>query len=149
MTLMSRLSRAHRRAFTLLEITIVLTIAGILTAIAVPHFASLRDSSAVRAAATDLGAAFSSARQMAITRRTPVAVVFDTAAGIVRLRAGGHILEKRSLTAVYGIVLGANRDSAVYDARGLGYGASNLTVTIRRGTFVDTLTISRLGRTRW
>jgi hypothetical protein len=27
----------------------------------------------------------------------------------------------------------------VYDARGLGYGATNLTVTIHRGTFADTL----------
>lgn len=127
----------------------MLTIAGIATAIAVPRFAHLRDSSAVRAAATDLGAALSSARQMAITKRTAVAVVFDTAAGMVQVRSGGHTLEKRSLAAVYGIVLRANRDSAVYDARGLGYGASNLTVTIRRGTFIDTLTISRLGRTRW
>jgi hypothetical protein len=31
----------------------------------------------------------------------------------------------------------------------LGFGVTNLTVTVRRGTFVDTLTMSRLGRTKW
>lgn len=142
-------SITRRRAFTLLELTIVLTIAGVVMAIALPHFASLRDSSAARAASTDLGAMFSSARQMAITRRTTVAVVFDTLRGMVQLRADGHTLQRRAFRAIYGVALGANRDSAVYDPRGLGYGASNLTVTVRRGTFVDTLTISRLGRTRW
>lgn len=143
------MSTVRRRAFTLLELIVVVMIAGLVMAIAVPPFVSLRDRSAVRTATADLGALFSSARQMAITRRTTVAVVFDTVAGMVQLRTGGHTLQKRSLRAVYGIALGANRDSAVYDARGLGYGAANLTVTIQRGTFVDTLTISRLGRTRW
>lgn len=143
------MSTVRRRAFTLLELLVILTIAGLAMAIVVPQFARLRDRSAVRTATADLGALFSSARQMAITRRTTVAVVFDTVAGMVQLRAGGRTVQKRSLKAVYGIVLGANRDSAVYDARGLGYGAANLTVTIQRGTFVDTLTISRLGRTRW
>ena len=58
-------------------------------------------------------------------------------------------LLRRPLRAVYGIVLASNRDSAVYDPRGLGYGVTNLTVIVRRGTMVDTLTMSRLGRVRW
>jgi hypothetical protein len=37
----------------------------------------------------------------------------------------------------------------VYDSRGLGYGVSNVTVTVRRGSIVDTLTMSRMGRVRW
>src|SRR6476646_6649716 len=110
------MSIVRRRGFTLLELIVVLMIAGLVMAIAVPPFASLRDRAAVRTATADLGALFSSARQLAITRRTTVAVVFDTLAGVVQVRAGGRTLQKRLLRAVYGIALGANRDSAVYDA---------------------------------
>ena len=139
----------RRSAFTLLEATVVLTVAAVVLAIVAPRFAAARDSAAVRSAMSDLSAAFSLARQAAMTRRTLVAVVLDTARGAVEVRAAGERIARRELGATYGIVLGCNRDSAVYDARGFGYGASNLSITARRGKIVDTLSMSRLGRTRW
>ena len=138
-----------RRAFTLLETTIVLTIAAVLLALVAQQFAAARDRSAVRSALSDLGSTFSLARQTAMTRRTLVAVVLDTINDAVEVRATGQRVLRRELGATYGIVLGANRDSALYDARGLGFGASNLSVTARRGKIVDTLSMSRLGRVRW
>ncbi len=143
------LLRRMRRAFTLLELTVVTTIAGLLMAMALPHLAGLRNSAAVRSAMSDLGATFFQARQLAMGRRLAVAVVFDTAHGTVELRANRRLLVRRTLKSTYGISLGANRDSAVYDARGLGYGVSNITVTVRRGEYTDTLTMARLGRVRW
>ena len=139
----------RRSGFTLLEATVVLTIAAVVLAIVAPRFAAARDRAAVRSAMSDLSAAFSLARQSAMTRRTLVAVVLDTASGAVEVRAVGERVARRELGTTYGIVLGSNRDSAVYDARGFGYGASNLSVTARRGKIVDTLSMSRLGRTRW
>ena len=139
----------RRSAFTLLEATVVLTVAAVLLAIVAPRFAAARDSAAVRSAMSDLSAAFSLARQAAMTRRTLVAVVLDTARDVVEVRAADERIVRRELGAAYGIVLGSNRDSAVYDARGFGYGASNLSITARRGKIVDTLSMSRLGRTRW
>jgi prepilin-type N-terminal cleavage/methylation domain-containing protein len=139
----------RRFAFTLLELVTVLTLVGVLMALAVPRFSAMHDSASVRAAMADLGADFSMARQSAITRRSAVAVVFDTTRGTVVLRSSARVMSRHDLRTAYGIVLGANRDSAVYDSRGLGYGVSNLTVTIRRGTIVDTLTMSRMGRVRW
>jgi Tfp pilus assembly protein FimT len=138
-----------RPAFSLLEATIVLTVMAILLAVAAPRFAAWRDATAVRGAMAELGGQFAFARQTAIARRVTAAVVIDSAAGVVEVRTGGGIVARRQLRAVYGIVLGSNRDSAVYDARGLGFGVTNLTVTVRRGAFVDTLTMSRLGRTKW
>jgi len=141
---------AHlRRGFSLLEATVVLTVVAILFAIAAPRFAAMRDASAVRGAMAELGGQFALARQTAIARRVASAVVIDAAAGVVEIRTGGARVSRRELRAVYGIVLASNRDSAVYDARGLGYGVTNLTVTVRRGTLIDTLTMSRLGRTKW
>ncbi|HEX8942790.1 MAG TPA: prepilin-type N-terminal cleavage/methylation domain-containing protein [Gemmatimonadaceae bacterium] len=139
----------RRAAFTLLELVVVLTLAAILMALAVPRFSAMRDGASVRAAVADLTADFSMARQSAMTRRVAVAVVLDTTSGVVELRSAARTLSRRPLRAMYGIVLGANRDSAVYDSRGLGYGVSNLTMTVRRGLIVDTLTMSRLGRLRW
>ena len=78
-----------------------------------------------------------------------VAVVLDTTVGEVTVRSGTRVVSRRQLRAIYSVILSANRDSAVYDARGLGYGVSNITIRIRRGTFVDTLTMSRLGRLTW
>jgi hypothetical protein len=78
-----------------------------------------------------------------------VSVVLDTAGGTLELRARGQPVFRRSLRTTYGVTLGSNRDSAVYDPRGLGYGLSNLSVTVRRGAVVDTVTMSRMGRVRW
>ena len=139
----------RRFAFTLLELVIVLALVGLLMALAVPRFSAMRDRASVRAAMADLGAEFSMARQSAITRRTAVAVVLDTSSGTVELRSAARTMSRHPLGTTYGIVLGCNRDSAVYDPRGVGYGVSNLTVTVRRGAIVDTLTMSRMGRVRW
>ena len=138
-----------RSGLTQLELIVVLVVGGVLTALAVPRLVGLRDASSVRAAMTDVGAAFAVARQAAVTRRTPVAVVFDTAAGTIRVSSAGETILRRSLRATYSVSIGANRDSAVYDARGLGFGLTNLSLRVRRGSFVDTLTMSRLGRTVW
>jgi prepilin-type N-terminal cleavage/methylation domain-containing protein len=138
-----------RNAFSLIELLLVVVLTGVLMALAVPRFSAMRDSASVRAAMADLGADFSMARQSAITRRAAVAVVLDTALGVVELRSATRMMSRHTLRATYGIVLGSNRDSAVYDSRGLGYGVSNLTVTVRRGMIVDTLTMSRMGRVRW
>lgn len=138
-----------RSGLTQLELIIVMVIGGVLSALAVPRLVGLRNASSVRAAMTDVGAAFSVARQAAVTRRTPVAVVFDTTTGAIRVSSASVTILRRSLRATYSVSIGANRDSAVYDARGLGFGLTNLSLTIRRGSFVDTLTMSRLGRTVW
>jgi prepilin-type N-terminal cleavage/methylation domain-containing protein len=139
----------RRNAFTLVELLLVVVLMGVIMALAVPRFSAMRDGASVRAAMADLGADFSMARQSAITRRSSVAVVLDTASGTVELRSAARMMSRHTLGATYGIVLGSNRDSAVYDSRGLGYGVSNLTVTVRRGAIVDTLTMSRMGRVRW
>lgn len=143
--------RRARAAFTLFELVLVVTFVGVLMTIALPRVAALRDGSSVRAAMSDLRSAFSLARRAAVSQRTLISVVLDTASGTVEVRGGMERLTRRTLGATYGIALGSNRDSATYDARGIGYGVSNLSVTIRRGGTVDTLTMSRLGgsRVRW
>jgi len=113
-----------------------------------PRFVGLRDGAAVRSAMADLAGTFSTARATAVARGTMAAVVIDAADGAVEVRVAGSTVLRRDLGRAYGIVLWSNRDSTVYDPRGIGYGAANLSVTVRRGAFVDTLSMSRLGRIR-
>ena len=143
--------RFHRRAggFTLLELLVVLTIVGAMLGLVAPRFAGLRNAQSVRAAMGDLSTGFTLARQSALARRSTVALVFDTAAAVVHIRSADGPIRRSDLGASFGVSLSANRDSAVYDARGLGYGVTNLSVAVRRGNFVDTLRMSRLGRARW
>jgi len=137
-----------RRGFSLLELTVVVTIAGIILALALPRLAHMRDAASVRSAMGELAGLFSAARQEAIARRAPVTVAIDAARGDVELRAGGVRLVRRSLAASYGVSVGTNRDSTVYDPRGIGFGLANVMIIVRRGTVVDTLRMSRLGRVR-
>ena len=138
-----------RRAFTLLELTTVLAVVTLLLLLAWPRLGRARDRAKVHGAAGELGALFSLARGAAIARRSVVAIAFDTSAGLVEVRSGPTVLARRSLAMAYGIAMRANRDSIMYDPRGIGYGVANVTVTILRGEFVDTLTMSRMGRVRW
>jgi prepilin-type N-terminal cleavage/methylation domain-containing protein len=139
----------RKPGFSLAEVVATVAIVAVLLSIAVYRFTGLRDAMSVRAAVGDLGSTFSLARQLAVSRRRMVAIVLDTNRGVVELRSGGARIAHRDLGESYGVHLGSNRDSAVYDPRGLGHGLSNLSVAIRRGHFVDTLTMSRLGRVRW
>lgn len=139
----------RRPGLTVLELTVVLTIVGLLTTLAVPRLVGLRNASAVRSAASEVAASFTLARQSAIMGRSTVAVVLDTASGEVIVRSGSRLVSRRQLRGIYSVLLSANRDSAVYDPRGMGFGVSNITIRVRRGSFVDTLTMSRLGRLTW
>ena len=141
--------RVRRNGYSLFELVLVMTIIGVCLALVAPRFGALRDGAAARGAVREIGATFSTARQMAIARRAMVAIALDTANGVIELRSHGRVVLRRPLGAIYGVSIGSNRDSAVYDPRGLGYGVSNLTVVVRCGDAVDTLAMSRLGRVRW
>jgi prepilin-type N-terminal cleavage/methylation domain-containing protein len=141
--------RRERSGYSLVELVVVLIAMGVVLLIAAPRFAALRDGSSVEAAVTETARLFSTARELAILRRTPVAVVIDDLRGLILIRSRGRTFLQRSFASTYGVDLAANRDSVVYDPRGLGFGVSNLSLVVRRGSVVDTVIVSRLGRTRW
>lgn len=137
-----------RAGMTLVELLVVLALVGIVAAIAIPRGARLRDGAAVRAAALDAEQAFALARAEAVGWRSAVAVRIDTAAARLELRRGADLLLVRALGDAYHVRLSATRDSLAYDARGLGRGAANLTLVVRRGSVAESLVVSRLGRLR-
>ena len=126
----------------------VVAVVAVLLGLAVPRIGRVRDHTATRSAARELAASFSTARDLAIARRSAVAVLLDTVGGSVSISASGQVLSERRLGLLYGVRLSATRDSMAFDARGVGRGAANLRVVLRRGAASDTVFLSRLGRVR-
>ena len=137
-----------QRGTTLPELLLVLTIVGILGTIAIPRSVRWRDRMSVRSAALETVATFAVARRWSLSRASRTAITFDTVAATVTVRSYSDTIARRNLASSHGVILSASRDSMAYTPNGLGYGASNLTIVIRRGAAAESIVVSRLGRVR-
>jgi prepilin-type N-terminal cleavage/methylation domain-containing protein len=137
-----------RHGTTLPELLLVLVVVGVLGSIAVVRISALRDRMGVRSATAETVATFAVARRWAVTRATRTAVSIDTTAGALTVRSYGDTVAHRLLARSHGVTLASTRDSMAYAPNGLGYGASNLSIIVRRGAVADTIAVSRLGRVR-
>lgn len=136
------------RGVTLLELLMVLTLIGILGAVALAGWHRIADRRAVRGGRAGLIAAFATARRAAISRTEPVAVRLDPARGRAVVHAAADTLAIHPLGAAFHLRLVSTRDSMAYDATGLGVGAANLTAILSRGAAAETVVVARLGRVR-
>ena len=137
-----------RRAFTIIELTVTLCILSILSAIAIPWAGSILDRVQVMSAATEIESLFSAARHIAIARAAHATVDIDTIARSIDVSVGSDTVRKREIGTAHGVRLSATRTRMSYSATGMGYGAANLSVVVRRNRAVDTVFVSRLGRVR-
>jgi prepilin-type N-terminal cleavage/methylation domain-containing protein len=145
----SRLPDGHPRiGYTFLELIIVLSIAAILLAIAIPRALNSLDRISARSAAGDIASILAAARSLALAGHSPVAVDIDSVSGVLRIRRGEEVISSRGVGSAHGVVLRRNRDSLTFDARGLGRGAANLSIIVRRRAAAETVFVSRLGRVR-
>ncbi|HEX9310441.1 MAG TPA: prepilin-type N-terminal cleavage/methylation domain-containing protein [Gemmatimonadaceae bacterium] len=137
-----------RHAFTVIELALTLCILSILSAIAMPWAGKLLDRVHVRAAVVQIESLFGSARHIAIARATQTTVDIDTAAQTIYVSVGLDTLRKGKIGADHDVQLSASRVRMSYSATGIGYGAANLSVFVRRSSAADTVFVSRLGRLR-
>ena len=137
-----------RRAFSVIELTIVMAALAILSAIAIPGAARLLDRIRVRAAVIEIESLFGAARHLAIARSTQANVEIDTVARVVAVTVGSDTVRESAAGAQHGVELATNRSSMTYAATGIGYGAANLSIIVRKGSAIDTIVVSRLGRVR-
>jgi prepilin-type N-terminal cleavage/methylation domain-containing protein len=137
-----------RRAFTIIELTVTICVVSILSAIAIPWARDVLDRVTVRSAATEIGSLFSAARHIAIARAAHATVEIDTAGRVIAVSVGRDTVRKREIGTAHDVLLSATRTRMSYSATGLGYGAANLSVVVRRNRAVDTVFVSRLGRVR-
>jgi prepilin-type N-terminal cleavage/methylation domain-containing protein len=137
-----------RRAFTIIEVTVTLCILSVLSAIAMPWAGKLLDRVHVRGAVVEIESVFSSARHIAIARSAQATVEIDTVARAIYVSVGKDTLRERQIGADHDVRLSATRSRMTYSATGMGYGAANLSVVVRRSSAADTVFVSRLGRLR-
>jgi prepilin-type N-terminal cleavage/methylation domain-containing protein len=146
---MQRIPIHVRCGYTLVELVVVLTLLALLGVAGVRGLHQHLDRIAVRNAAAEAAGAIGRARDEALARHAVVSVRVDTGTATLLLRAGGAALAQYPLGGAHGVSLSTSRDSIAFDARGLGYGAANLTLVARRGSAADTVVVSRLGRVRY
>lgn len=137
-----------RPGTTFVEVSITIGIFGIMASLTLPRFGSYRDRVAVEAATASTLSLLATARHTALRRAVITAVHLDTAGAAVLVVAGRDTIEHRPLEQVHGVRFTTTRDSIAYSATGLGYGAANTQIVIRRGAAADTISVSRLGRAR-
>jgi prepilin-type N-terminal cleavage/methylation domain-containing protein len=137
-----------RHAFTIVELTVTICILGVISAIAMPSVGNLVDRVHVRGAVLEIESLFSGARHIAIARSAQTTVDIDTVNQAIYVSVGMDTLRKQAIGKDHGVRLSATRVRMSYSAAGMGYGAANLSVYVRRSSFVDTVFVSRLGRLR-
>lgn len=142
-----------RRGFTLVELLVVLLVAGLLAGMVVPGAASLGDRLAVEHEATRMLVAYRSAwltarvhQRLALLRITPDSVAIRTVA-----YAGAPDTVLVSVApgpSQGGVTLRSAAHTAVFGPDGLGMGVSNTTHVLERGRVTRRVVVSRLGRVR-
>lgn len=137
-----------RHGFNLIEMTIVLALIGLMSAITLPRAAGFIDRIEVRGAVTEIVSLFSTARHIAIARGAQTTLGIDTRLGAMVIHLGADTIQNREIAAAHGVEIASNRESITYSPIGVGYGAANFTMTVRRNAVSDTIYISRLGRVR-
>jgi prepilin-type N-terminal cleavage/methylation domain-containing protein len=139
---------AGMRGYTVLELLIAMMLAGIVMAIAVPRAQHQLDRVVVQSARSDVQSTLSYARSLALAARARVVVSIDSTTGTIRVRHMGMDAISRGVSHAHGVRLTSTRDSLVYDAHGIGHGAANLSVVVRKRAAAETVFVSRLGRVR-
>lgn len=137
-----------RKGVTLMELVLVTVIIGALCALGIPRLLRYLDRTHVRHATNEIVSTLALARSAAMARGAHVTTWFDSASSIITVTAGTDTLARRALGEIHGVRVRSNRDSTAYGPAGLGYGAANQTVIVRRGYASDSVVISRLGRVR-
>ena len=140
------------KGFSLVEVVIVLLIVALLAAVGLPRLRPFLDRIATDQAAREITTALAVARHGAVLQgmRARLTIAADSLR-IDRLEQGGWTPWKRWLgPADLAVGIEGSNPVVVFGPTGLGWGASNTKVVLRRGSQVETITVSRLGRVkRW
>jgi len=138
------------KGFTLLELIVVIAIAAVLVAFWVPRAASLMDWIETERAVRDVTTALAVGRNGAVLQSTRARVTIDP--DTLRIdRFGAHGWEPWWWTpgpSSRGVTLSTSNPVVIFGPTGMGWGVSNTTVVLRRGSQAETITMSRVGRVK-
>jgi prepilin-type N-terminal cleavage/methylation domain-containing protein len=140
------------KGFSLVEVAIVLLVVALLVAVGLPRLGPFLDRIAADQAAREITTALAVGRHGAVMQatRARVMIAADTLR-IDRLKAGEwEPWWRQPGPADLRVQLEVSNPVVVFGPTGAGWGASNTKVVLRRGSQIETITVSRLGRVkRW
>lgn len=138
------------RGFTLVELLLVLTILAVAASFTVPRLGPALDRIVTDGAARDVTTAIATARAAAVLQGTRARLRIS--ADSLRVdREGDQGWEPYARwpgPAASGVALQVSNPEIVFGPLGLGWGLANTRVELRRGSQIETITTSRLGRVR-
>ena len=139
------------RGATLVELTTVTLILGVMASMVAPPVRRYLDGAAVGAAAERFAAVHAAARQTAILRGRLARYEVDRSATTLTLSLRsplGGAWDTLRAVALGDVRLTVSQPTVTFSPLGIGFGASNTTVIFARGAAAETLTVSRTGRLR-
>ena len=137
-----------RSGFSLVELVLVLALLALLLGIALPPLAGALDRIEVAAAASQIAAAHTRARMMAISGSRVLVLSVDSASLSIRLRGTTTHLWSDRGPALSGVSLRGPARSFTFSPEGFSLGLSNASLHLSRGSATRTVIVSRLGRVR-
>jgi len=148
----TRYRKSVAKGFSLVELAIVLLIVALLAAVGVPRLGPFLDRIATDHAAREITTALAMARHGAVLQgmRARLTIAADSLR-IDRLEPGGWMpWRRRPGPAALAVEMEVSNPVIVFGPTGVAWGASNTRVVLRRGSQVETITVSRVGRVkRW
>lgn len=143
---------AVRKGFSLAELMVVLAIIAVLSAVTLPRVPDILDAVSTDAAARDVTTALAVARHAAIGlgRRVRLLIQPDSLRVDLWGNADWEPYLRWSGPDFRGVSLQVSNPQVVFSSSGIGWGVSNTKVTLSRGSHIETITTSRVGRVkRW
>jgi Tfp pilus assembly protein FimT len=138
------------RGVTLLELAIVLVIAGFVLAGTMRPLGRALNHFAVDGAARDVTTLLATARHTAVAqrRRARLRIHADTLAIDTLGLSGWGRYRAWPGPAARGVAMTASNSEVTFSPSGVAWGVSNTTIVLTRGSHVETVIVSRLGRVR-
>lgn len=139
-----------RRGFALVELALVLGLAGIIATIAMPPLLGVRDRLAVDATIYQLAGLHARARLMAMVEGRPVRLDIRSDTILIQVIMGADTTTRWSGPGTSRgsvLVTGPSRP-LLFAPTGVSYGVSNGTWVVARGNIERRLVVSRWGRVR-
>ena len=148
-------SSPSRRGFSLIEMLVVLVIAGITMAIAMPKFAGMRDRMSVRSAKQQFSSYLATARAAAIRQsqlghfhansNTIWSNVNQPDGTSINVSKGVSLMNARGVAVTLG-GSAPSQDSIIFDSRGMSTNISaGRTYVFTRNGVKDSICVSKLG----
>jgi prepilin-type N-terminal cleavage/methylation domain-containing protein len=137
-----------RSGFSLVETVLVLALVALLLGVALPPLAGALDRIEVAAAASQIAAAHTRARLMAISRSRVLVLTVDSATISIHPRGSTSDLWSEKGPALSRVSLAGPARSFTFSPEGFSLGLSNASLHLSRGTATRTVVVSRLGRVR-